>query len=250
VNAAEYQAMYRLENELWWYVGMRRISAALLDGWLPSGARILDAGCGTGGNLQWLARYGTACGVDLSAQAISYCARRRLPAVGRGSVLELPFGDASFDLVTSFDVVYHLDVEDDVAALAEMRRVLRPGGWLLVRVPAFEQLRSRHDAAVHTRQRYRLAELERKTQQVGLAVRRSSYANTLLFPAAVVSRLLAHHRTEDEASGSDVRPVAPLLNAALGGVLALEAMLLARIDLPVGLSAIVLAQRPEASRPA
>lgn len=244
--------MYRLENELWWYVGMRRISAALLDRWLPPGARILDAGCGTGGNLQWLARYGTAYGIDLSSQAVSYCVRRRLPAVSRGSVVELPFGDASFDLVTSFDVVYHLDVEDDVAALAEMRRVLRPGGWLLVRVPAFEQLRSRHDAAVHTRQRYRLAELERKTQQAGLAIKRSSYANTLLFPAAVVSRLLAHYRKGDDTNGSesDVQPVAPLLNTALGSVLALEATLLARIDLPVGLSAIVLAQRPEVSRPA
>ena len=113
--------MYRLENELWWYVGMRRISAALLDGWLPEGARILDAGCGTGGNMQWLARYGTAYGIDLSAQAVRYCAQRRLPTVGRGSVLELPFGDASFDLVTSFELIEHRPRNATVVAETDMR---------------------------------------------------------------------------------------------------------------------------------
>jgi SAM-dependent methyltransferase len=231
---------------------MRRISAALLDGWVPPGARILDAGCGTGGNLQWLAGYGSAHGVDLSPDAVDLCARRGLRTVARGSVLELPFGDATFDLVTSFDVVYHLDVRDDVAALAEMQRVLKPGGRLLVRVPAFEQLRSRHDAAVHTRQRYRLAELEWKTRRAGLAITRGSYANTLLFPAAAAARLLAHRSGADDGadrSESDVRAVPPLLNAALRQVLALEAVLLAKIDLPIGLSAMVLAQRPCGSLP-
>ena len=110
-------------------------------------------------------------------------------------MLELPFGDATFDLVTSFDVIYHLGVADDVAALREMRRVLRPGGALFVRVPALERLQSHHDVAVHTRQRYTRAELRRKAEPAGLRVERASYANTVLLPLAAVARLGARLRS-------------------------------------------------------
>src|SRR5688500_3743515 len=127
--------MYRVEDTLWWYVGMRRIGEALLDGRLQPGLCILDAGCGTGGNLRWLSRYGTAVGVDLATEAMRFCRLRRLTTTAQASVLNLPYPDATFDLVTSFDVIYHLDVADDVAALRELSRVLRPGGALLVRVP-------------------------------------------------------------------------------------------------------------------
>jgi SAM-dependent methyltransferase len=310
MNPAEYEAMYRLEDHLWWYTGMRRITAAALEG-APSGAltdrtgpaerradrRILDAGCGTGGNLAWLSRFGPVWGVDLSPLATAYCRRRGQGTVARSSVTRLPFPDASFDLVTSFDVIYHLGVEDDVAALAEMRRVLRPGGTLFVRVPALERLRSVHDAAVHTRQRYTTGELRAKVDCAGLDVERASYANAFLLPLAAVARLARRRRAhgkdaegdgtdgvarpgphetlrarpsgaagagphetpsppsewcdldppetpahQDEAS--DVRPVPAPLNALFGAVLGLEAAWLARADLPIGLSAFVVARKP------
>jgi SAM-dependent methyltransferase len=252
VNPGEYEAMYRLEDGLWWYTGMRRISEAVLDSRLqfgPPGQRILDAGCGTGGNLRWLGRFGAACGVDLSPHAVRFCARRGLGTVARATVLRLPFPEATFDLVTSFDVVYHLDVADDVAALAELRRVLRPGGWALIRVPALEQVRSAHDAAVHTRHRYSLAELRDKVGRAGLTVARASYANALLLPVAAAARLLARWVAPPApgraaAPRSDVRPLPPAANALLRGVLGVEAALIARHDLPLGLSALVLAQRP------
>ena len=264
VNVSEYEAMYRVEDTLRWYAGMRRIAEAVLDGRLTAGAasaggaaaapgragmKILDAGCGTGGNLRWLSRFGAAYGVDLSPHALRFCARRRLGTVSRASVSHLPFPDGAFDLVTSFDVIYHLDVADDVAALAEMRRVLKPGGWALIRVPALEQLRGRHDAAVHTRQRYTLAELEAKARRAGLRPARASYANTLLFPAAAAVRLARRVLPFEAGEASDVRPAPPAVNRLLSLILDLEAAIVRRVDLPVGLSALVLAQRPLGAAP-
>ncbi|MGI8422597.1 MAG: class I SAM-dependent methyltransferase [Chloroflexota bacterium] len=244
MNAAEYEAMYRLEDTLWWYVGMRRIGEALLGGRLQPGLRILDAGAGTGGNLRWLSRFGAAHGIDVAPDANRFCSERGLSTVARASVAHLPYRNATFDLVTSFDVIYHLGVSDDVGALREAARVLKPGGTLLVRVPAFNVLRSEHDAAVHTRQRYTLDELRAKVTRAGLRVRRATYANTVLFPIAAVARLAGRMRPAgSQDDRSDVHAVSPIANAAFGTALDLEAALLARWDMPVGLSALVVAER-------
>ncbi|MBI3972427.1 MAG: class I SAM-dependent methyltransferase [Chloroflexi bacterium] len=258
MNVSEYEAMYRVEDTLWWYVGMRRIAVSVLDGTLRPNLTILDAGCGTGGNLAWLSSFGQAYGVDLSPHALRFCAERRLTTASRASILELPFADSTFDLVTSFDVIYHLGVRDDVAALAEMRRVLKPGGVALIRVPALEQLRSTHDAAVHTRQRYTLEELCRKLDRTGLEVVRASYANSLLFPLAVVARIATRlaarlrggdHAGELETHRSDVRPAPPAVNALFGAAMRLEAAALARVDLPIGLSVLAVARKPASVEP-
>lgn len=247
MNLPEYEAMYRVEDTHWWYVGMRRISEAVLEGRTQPGIRILDAGCGTGGNLKWLSRYGPSWGVDISEEALRLCRRRGLSTVTRASVMGLPFPDQAFDLVTSFDVIYHLGVADDVAALREMRRVLRPGGAALVRVPALERLRAEHDAAVHTRQRYSLTELVDRVLDARLDVVRASYANTLLFPLAAALRLAGRGASQHGTGRdhrSDVRPVPSPLNSLLTAVMELEATLIGRTSLPIGLSAMVLAERP------
>ena len=261
MNVAEYEAMYRVEDTHWWYVGMRRIAERVLGVRLRPGMAILDAGCGTGGNLRWLSRFGRAYGVDLSPHALRFCAQRRLETVARASILALPFPDATFDAVTSFDVIYHLDVEDDRRALEEMKRVLSPGGWLLVRVPALEWLRGEHDAAVHTRQRYSLDELRQKVRAAGLEPLRATHVNTLLFPLAAARRVWGKRQSHEaqgtrrtgksnegvkagkEGQRSDVHPVVEPVNAAFKAVMAAEAALLSAIDLPVGLSALVLAER-------
>lgn len=260
MNPAEYAAMYHVEDSLWWYVGMRAIVRAVVGARLDVATRVLDAGCGTGGTLAWWLRHSGGhtrrhgIGIDLSSNALTLGARRGLTCLGQASVSDLPFSDHTFDGVLSLDVIYHLDVADDRRALAEIARVTRPGGWACVRVPAFDFLRSAHDVAVHTRERYRLGPLRERIAEAGLVVDRATYANALLFPAAVASRLARKGvRRPSDAGGtspevaSDVRSASPVVQMIGEAALNAEAALLEVADLPFGLSAIVVATRPVAA---
>lgn len=246
MEQAEYAVMAAVEDRHWWYGGMRAISAALLDTVYAgrTDLRILDAGAGTGGNMRFLRRYGSVAGIDLASEAIAL-GRERVPGVlARASVLELPFADASFDLVTSFDVLYHRAVPDETPALHETVRVLRPGGHMLIRLPAYEFLRSKHDRAVHTRRRYTDASARALLEGAGMRVVRSSYINTLLLPIPLVQRLLERAIPALEQSDSDLALPSTLVNEALRWPLAAEATWLARgHSFPVGLSVLCLAQR-------
>jgi SAM-dependent methyltransferase len=246
MNLSEYDVMAAVERSHWWYGGMRAISAALLDpACARGGLRILDAGCGSAGNAPFLARYGEVVGVDLSMRALRY-GHANLPGrLACASVLELPCPDASFDLVTSFDVLYHARVSCEEQALRECWRVLRPGGLLLIRLPAFALLSSRHDRNVHTRRRYRLAELCALLEQSGFAVERASYANSLLFLPRLAQRLLLRALPRLEHDSSDLALARGLPNELLRLPLALEACLLRLgLSFPVGTSAICLARKP------
>ncbi|MCL6646805.1 MAG: class I SAM-dependent methyltransferase [Chloroflexi bacterium] len=244
MKLGEYRRMYELEDQFWWYAGMRRAVAALLDASLPPqpARRILDAGCGTGKNLEFLRRYGCPVGIDLAAEALQLARCRNGGPLVRASITALPFPDSTFDLVTSFEVIYHLAVSDDRLALAELARVTRLGGWVLVRVPAYDWLRGRHDRAVHTRHRYIRGELVAKLAAVGLRVRRASYLNSVLFPVAAAKRVY-ESLAAPQSSDSDLQPVAPALNQLLTAVLAAEGQLLRRWSLPFGLSVIALASK-------
>lgn len=245
MKPAEYERMRAAEDRQWWYAGMRAISAAMLDRELPRGTRrlVADAGCGTGGNLALLARFGWVVGVDLAEEALARARERGVPLL-RAELGALPFADACLDCVTSFDVLYHRWVRDDRAAVAEMARVLRPGGLCLVRVPALELLRGAHDEEVLTRHRYTRGEVERLLTGCGLRVLRSTYCNSLLFPVLVLRRVV------DRAfgrRGSDVTflpaPLEWLFRRALG----LEASWLARRSFPIGSSVIALGRKPGGS---
>jgi SAM-dependent methyltransferase len=241
MEPSEYDNIARLETEHWWYVGMRRIAEGLLrEASLGPRAEILDAGCGTGGGLKWLSAFGAVTGVDLHPLAVRY-ASRTSPRVARASVQALPFPNVSFDLVTSFEVLYHLAVSDDVGALREFARVLRPGGQLLVRVPAHDWLRGAHDRHVHTRHRYAPRELREKIESAGLAVQRLTFVGLMLFPLAVLKRL-AQRETGAE---TDVTLPPPPINQALTAALAAEGFWLRRFNLPIGLSLLALARKPD-----
>ena len=240
MEASEYDNIARLEDRHWWYVGMRRIAERFVQELgLRPGARILDAGCGTGGGLRWLAAFGQTTGVDFHPLAVRY-ASQSSSRVARASIQALPFPASTFDLVTSFEVLYHLAVADDVAALRELACVLRPGGWLLARVPAHDWLRGVHDRQVHTRHRYGKQELEEKIRAAGLGLRRLTSVGLLLLPVAVLRRLTQR----DEAAHTDVTLPPPVVNHALTAALAAEGRWLDRFDLPAGLSLLALAQKP------
>jgi SAM-dependent methyltransferase len=251
LRAQDYADLYALEESLWWFTGMREVTSAVLDPLCPPGRRrdILDAGCGTGGMLTWLERYaggGRVAGIDLSADALDFCRCRGLRDVAQASVTALPFADETFDLVTSFDVLVQLPGEgSDETAMREMFRVLRPGGVAFARAAAYEWMRSGHDEALDTQRRYTLTRLKERMTRAGFRVRRATYANSLLLPAAVVRRLVLK-RLGLADPGSDVKPPgSDRLIRALASALKAEASYLKRpgAKLPAGLSAICVAEK-------
>src|SRR5690242_14263619 len=189
-----YPIMFRVEQSHWWYTGRRRILASFLDEICSRVTdrrpRILDVGCGTGANLLMLSKYGDAEGVDVSEDALAFCRERGLENVKLGAAEKLPYGDGTFDLVTALDVVEHLD--DDLGGLSEMRRVLRPGGRVLLFVPTFMFLWGLQDDVSNHRRRYRMPELTRVLEAAGFEIERATYANiTFFLPILLIRKLMA-----------------------------------------------------------
>lgn len=243
----QYAIMARREGRHWWYAGMRRVALAVLESALDgrTGVRILDAGCGTGGTTVELCRFGEVVGVDLAWAALEPARGRGLTRLARASIESMPFGAATFDVATSFEVVYHLGVASDAAALKEIRRVLKPGGLFLLRVPAHDWLRGEHDRLVHTRHRYSRAEVTYKLADAGFRVEQLSWANTVLFLPAVAKRLLERTNGHDSAAAAEPdlwQPPAPI-NALLENAVAVEALAIPRgLPLPFGLSLLAVAR--------
>ena len=243
----ELHNIHAAEQEFWWYQGMRAITSAVLaSAKLRVGAIGLDAGCGTGYNaLDFEKRDGFwMFGVDLATLAIQYCRQQGFTRSCAASITSLPFGDDRFDLVTSFDVLSHLPVGEEKTALAEFVRVLRPGGWLIVRVPAFRALRSRHSEFINEYQRFRAASLLRLIASHPLEEVRWSYANSFLSPVAWVKfRCLEPLLKASPSSGVESMPPR-WLNALLTRVLRCEAALIrSGRRFLFGQSVIILAQK-------
>lgn len=244
----EYERMFSLEERHWWYRGLRRQLLLALDRTPPAldrPRRCLDAGCGCGMNLIALRRHlgpGAYCiGCDFSAAALGFAAQRELRDLASASVEQLPYAAGAFDLILSTDVLYHAGVRDDVAALREFSRCLTPGGWLLLNLPAFNALRSAHDAAIHTARRYTRRGLAEKLRTAGLQPVRLHHWNWILFPPLAAFRLLrrGHARTMPD---SDLAAQPGWINLMLDHVLAAEAAL-SHWPTPPGLSIMALARK-------
>lgn len=240
----EYRTLRDLEDSFWWYRGLHRLVLdALRD--LPPSA-ILDAGCGTGGLLSRISHRHHTIGLDFSPHALSLAKERGLPRLVRASVEEVPLRDRCVDAIVSLDVLYHAAVRDDEGALRELRRLLRPGGRLILNLPAFPSLRSSHDAAIHTARRYRRGPLERMLRRSGFEIDRITYWNTLLFPGLAAVRWMRRPDAHKEAPPkSDVQELPGWINGLLDGTLRVERQMVRRMDLPFGLSLLVVAHRPE-----
>jgi len=243
MQAHHYPILFEVEESHWWYLGRRRIIASLvekicrtLDKPNPS---ILDVGCGTGANLKMLANYGSAEGVDISSQAVDFCRERGLDSVRLGAAEQLPYENGSFDLVTALDVVEHLD--DDVAGLREMRRVLRRDGRVLLFVPAFMFLWGVQDDVSNHRRRYTLPGLLKAVEAAGFSVEWSSYANISFFLPVLAVRSVMRWLglRADTEYGINISPV----NGPFSRLFAAERFVFKRATLPFGVSAVCIARR-------
>lgn len=247
MDRAAFAHMAATEATHWWFVGRRAAIDALLDGVaLPDAGSILEAGCGTGGNLATLARRGAITAFEPHIDALAF-ARQRHPDldIREGALpTALPYPPGSFDLVAALDVLEHID--DDARSAHALAALVRPGGWLLVTVPAHQALWGSHDRRLHHVRRYGRAELLRLFDEEDLELVRFTPFNMLLAPIAGAYRLVERLFRIDIGNQERIPPRA--LNAALGAVFSLEARLILRGHrLPFGISyAIVLRRRDRA----
>lgn len=242
-DEAYFDRMAAFARTHWWYEGRRHLVTLLLDGRLGPGSSVIDVGCGTGDNLGVLETVagGPVTGVELSSHAI-----RRAPAgpigtrVGIALAEYLPYRDGAADLVTSMDVIEHLD--DDAVALAEYHRVLRPDGWLLLTVPAYRWLWSVHDETAAHRRRYSRPQLEAVVAGAGFVVERSTYFNSFLVPPAAALRRTPLRRFASE-NDEEVGQSSPMVSKVMTKLSGAERRIIARRAMPFGLSIILLARR-------
>lgn len=240
-----YREYFELEDRHWWFVGRRNILLRVLDRYFgvsqDGSRRILDVGCGTGAMLGYLARYGTPEGVDQSEEAIASCRARGLERVQRTDGAQLPFSERAFDLVTALDVIEHVD--DDRALLRDLHRLARPGGTLLVSVPAYPFLWGPQDEINHHRRRYVAADLRERLTEAGWNIHHLTYFNTLLFPPIAAVRLLRPKRREGELRSDLVMTKPGRVNSFLARLFSLEAPIVPRVSLPFGVSILAVATR-------
>jgi len=240
-----YPILFRVEQSHWWHTGRRKIIASFVEDICrrvtDRRPRILDVGCGTGANLLMLSQYGDAEGVDISEDALAFCRERGLANVKLGAAEKLPYEDGTFDLVTALDVVEHMD--DDLAGLREMRRVLRPGGRVLLFVPTFMFLWGVQDDVSNHRRRYRLPELQRVLEQAGFEIERTTYANiTFFLPILFVRKLM---RLTGIKAESENNINVSALNGLFARMLGVESVILKFMNIPFGVSGLCVARKLE-----
>jgi len=247
MNLEEYEVMYRLEQRYWWFVSRTELLRFYLTEVvkLPENARILDLGCGTGANLEVLAEYGGPVGLDRSPEALRFCRQRQLQRLLLGSGEAQGLGSESFDLITAMDSLEH--IPDDVGTLRECLRILRPGGRILITVPAFGFLWSEHDEALHHLRRYSGAELRNKLSLAGFEVGKVTYVLFSLFFPILFFRLLQNIFKKDPYPKTSVVMLPEPVNQLLVWINRVEKTMLRWINFPFGVTIVAVARKPGGS---
>lgn len=240
-----YAIMDEVEGSHWWFVGRRAILDNFLSGIVKKlgspnhELRILDVGCGTGANIEMLAAYGEAEGVDVSDDALAFCRKKGLN-VQKGLAETLPYDDGAFDLTTALDVVEHLD--DDIAGLKEMFRVTRRGGYSLIFVPAFMWLWGVQDDISNHRIRYTKQQIVDRLRSAGYEIERATYANWTFFVPILAGRVLMKLTGVKPESENNINVSA--LNGIFGKLFGSERFWLRNFNFPFGVSIVIVAKKP------
>jgi SAM-dependent methyltransferase len=239
--------IHEVEEWHWWYRGRRTVISALVRRLgLPPGTEMLDAGCGSGRNMVDLARYGTVTGLELADASVHWARNRGIGEVVQGSITAAPFPDDRFDFAVCLDVLEHID--EELQALRELRRIMRPGGTLLVTVPAYQSLWSEHDVINHHKRRYTRATLSAVAREAGWVPEWTTYFNGTLLPAAAMHRRLSRlrHSVDEPVSDLELTPVR--LNSLLQMPLTFEAWVIGRgWRIPAGLSLMTVLRKGAAA---
>ncbi len=241
----EYEVLYSLEDNCWWYIGLRKLVFSLIDNLRHNNndLTILDAGCGTGAVLEKINTH-SIYGLEIAEEALKYCKLRKLNNLIRGTICSTPFKDNTFDVIISLDTLYHAWIENDLNTLEEFYRVLNKKGMLLLNLPAYNFLRSRHDKAIHTRHRYTINDLTRKIEKAGFVVEMITYRNTILFPFIALKRMIEKVFMSKETVESDLKQLPDMINNLFASILKLENILInAGVKFPYGLSVFCLARK-------
>ncbi|HAW59006.1 MAG TPA: methyltransferase type 11 [Bacteroidales bacterium] len=245
MNFLEYKKMYQLEESNWWYTGRRNLIIKAVGKFQDESGdnvlQILDAGCGTGINLRYLNAYGKACGLDISKDALKFSSNRGLSTLICGSLDKLPLKSKQFDLVVALDVIEH--VQDDLAAVLELNRVLRPGGCLIATVPAFQFLWSNHDIAVHHKRRYTRSELCNILRLGGFGIKRATYWNFFFFLPIATMRIFKRCTTCEEENKTDLIDLPSPINQIMLCLLQIENSILEWLNLPFGVSVMCVCRK-------
>lgn len=238
-----YDFLYKQELSHWWYRGRRQLIHALFGEFLgerkSEKLEILDVGCGAGILMSELERYGSVHGIDVSELAVEYCKKRGLPNVSIDDLAKLSFSDARFDVVIALDVLEH--IEKDAQAVSEIKRVLKPGGTVIIFVPAFMALWGEADEMGRHFRRYRKPELLKLLRDAGFTIERSSYFNTILFLPIFFVRFVS--RTLGLMQKIEFKETNPIVNRILTAVFAFEIWLLSFLSMPFGVSALAVAKK-------
>jgi SAM-dependent methyltransferase len=245
------RATAKAETRHFWFRGFRAFVTPLLKDAAAGRPhpRLLDCGCGTGANVALLDTFGRAYGFDLTDIGLRIGREAGRTRLARASVTAVPFPTAAFDIVTSFDVLYSLEDADERAAIAEMYRLLKPGGFAIVNVAAMHVLRGDHSVLSHEIRRYSRDDLRARLERAGFVIERLTYTNATLFVPLAIARLIQRRRglRRESEAGSEISVPSEPINAIMTAVMRLEAWWLRWFDAPFGSSLLCLARKPARS---